>query len=382
MQYKILASDYDNTLMPFGEAKPRPAVVKAVKKLQAAGGKFVLSTGRSYPGIRDKNQLGGIRYDYAITCNGACVVDRQGNVIAEHPLTSEEMYVLVDFCEDYNYPLQFNFRDAYYAYCEYEYLHTGYQMMNSPGLDCVDGEDQDRHLLDMPHAAFAAMPPQEVERFHEKYGYLGLHWMQTGAQNADGYCYYDIVRGGMDKGVGLADLCAQMGLTLADAVAVGDSANDVGMLKVAGLSACMANGTPDAKAAADRIIGDVREDGVAALTGEPLPVREDIAAKKQLLLRHGLALWDTLESCTITGASDASIRDVVPNDIAGLLRKAPIRAVFCNGATAYRIYTKYQQPLTGIPAVRLPSTSPANAACSPARLEELWGAALVDWIVK
>ena len=115
---------------------------------------------------------------------------------------------------------------------------------------------------------------------------------------------------------------------------------------------------------------------------EPLPAREDIAAKKQLLLRHGLALWDTLESCTITGASDASIRDVVPNDIAGLLRKAPIRAVFCNGATAYRIYTKYQQPLTGIPAVRLPSTSPANAACSPARLEALWGAALADWIVK
>lgn len=121
---------------------------------------------------------------------------------------------------------------------------------------------------------------------------------------------------------------------------------------------------------------------LAALTGEPLPAREDIAAKKQLLLRHGLALWDTLESCTITGASDASIKDVVPNDIARLLRKAPIRAVFCNGATAYRIYTKYQQPLTGIPAVRLPSTSPANAACSPARLEALWGAALADWIVK
>ena len=108
MQYQLLASDFDNTLVPFGEPCPRPAVVKAVKKMQAAGGKFVLSTGRSYPAIRDKNQLGGIRYDYAITCNGACVVDRQGNVIAEHPLTSEEMYVLVDFCEDYNYPLQFN----------------------------------------------------------------------------------------------------------------------------------------------------------------------------------------------------------------------------------------------------------------------------------
>ena len=268
MQYKILASDYDNTLVPFGEGKPRQKVVKAVKKLQAAGGRFVLSTGRAYPCVNLKGQLGGIRFDYAITCNGACVVDREGRIMAEHPLTAEEMYALVDFCEDYNYPLQFNFRDACYAYCEYEYLHRGYQQMNSIGLDCVDGEDQDRHLIDMPHAAFAAMPPERVADFAAKYGHLGLHWMQVGAQNADGLCYYDIVRGGMDKGVGLADLCEKMGLTLADAVAAGDSANDVAMLKAAGLGCCMANGTPDAKAAADRIIGDVREDGLADLIDE------------------------------------------------------------------------------------------------------------------
>ena len=267
MQYKLLASDFDNTLVPFGEPCPRPAVVKAVKKMQAAGGKFVLSTGRGYCVI-NKQQLGGIRFDYAITNNGACVVDRDGAIIAEHPMTNEEMYALVDFCEDYNYPLQFNFRDACYAYCVYEYLHRGYQQMNSIGLDCVDGEDQDRHLIDMPHAAFAAMPPERVADFAAKYGHLGLHWMQVGAQNADGLCYYDIVRGGMDKGVGLADLCEKMGLTLADAVAAGDSANDVAMLKAAGLGCCMANGTPDAKAAADRIIGDVREDGLAALIEE------------------------------------------------------------------------------------------------------------------
>lgn len=268
MQYKILASDYDNTLVPFGEGKPRQKVVKAVKKLQAAGGRFVLSTGRAYPCVNLKGQLGGIRFDYAITCNGACVVDREGRIVAEHPLTAEEMYALVDFCEDYNYPLQFNFRDACYAYCEYEYLHRGYQQMNSIGLDCMDGEDQDRHLIDMPHAAFAAVPPERVADFAAKYGHLGLHWMQVGAQNADGLCYYDIVRGGMDKGVGLADLCEKMGLTLADAVAAGDSANDVAMLKAAGLGCCMANGTPDAKAAADRIIGDVREDGLADLIDE------------------------------------------------------------------------------------------------------------------
>ena len=267
MQYQLLASDFDNTLVPFGEPKPRPAVVKAVKKLQAAGGRFVLSTGRGYCVVH-KEQLGGIRFDYAITCNGACVVDKNGTIVAEHPLTNEEMYALVDFCEDYNYPLQFNYRDAYYAYCEYDALKGFYDAMPKSGLTCLDGEDQDRHLIDMPHAAFVVMPPQELAHFNEKFGHLNLHFMQVGGVGKDGWCCYDVVRGGMGKGVGLADLCEKIGLTLADAVAAGDSANDVGMLKAAGLGCCMSNGTPDAKAAADRVIGDVREDGLAALIEE------------------------------------------------------------------------------------------------------------------
>ena len=267
MRYQLLASDFDNTLVPFGEPKPRPAVVKAVKKLQAAGVRFVLSTGRGYCVVH-KEQLGGIRFDYAITCNGACVVDKNGTIVAEHPLTNEEMYALVDFCEDYNYPLQFNYRDAYYAYCEYDALKGFYDAMPKSGLTCLDGEDQDRHLIDMPHAAFVVMPPQELAHFNEKFGHLNLHFMQVGGVGKDGWCCYDVVRGGMDKGVGLADLCEKIGLTLADAVAAGDSANDVGMLKAAGLGCCMSNGTPDAKAAADRVIGDVREDGLAALIEE------------------------------------------------------------------------------------------------------------------
>lgn len=268
MKYHILASDYDNTLVPFGQSRPRPAVVEAVKKMQAAGGRFVLSTGRAWCAVNQPDQLGGIRFDYAITCNGACVVDRSGTIVAEHPLTNEEMYALVDFCEDYNYPLQFDFRDAYYAYCEYATLKSRYDQMHSAGLTCLDGEDQDRHLIDMPHAAFAVLPPEAVPAFQKKYGHLGLHFMRVGGIEPDGTSYYDIVRGGIDKGVGLRDLCDQMGLTLAQAVAAGDSANDIGMLRAAGLGCCMANGTPEAQAAADRVIGDVREDGLAALIEE------------------------------------------------------------------------------------------------------------------
>ena len=75
---------------------------------------------------------------------------------------------------------------------------------------------------------------------------------------------------------------------------------------------------------------------MAALTGEPVPKREDIEAKKQIILRHGLALWDTLESCTITGASDASIRDVVPNDIGVLQRGHGLSHLYKVSAAGHR----------------------------------------------
>src|SRR5699024_10481931 len=121
---------------------------------------------------------------------------------------------------------------------------------------------------------------------------------------------------------------------------------------------------------------------LARLTGEALPAREDVAAKRKMILDHGLALWDVLASCTIEGASDASIRDAVPEDIGFLLARAPVEAVFCNGAAAYRLYVRYMQPVSGIGAVRLPSTSPANAAWSLDRLQEAWGAALGPYLGK
>lgn len=112
---------------------------------------------------------------------------------------------------------------------------------------------------------------------------------------------------------------------------------------------------------------------LAALLQESVP--GTIQEKKQLICGHRLALWDTIEQCTITGAQDASIRDVVPTDLAWLCAQAPIRRILCNGATAYRLCTTYHT-LPGIEVLRLPSTSPANAAFSMKRLMEQWGPAL------
>ena len=102
------------------------------------------------------------------------------------------------------------------------------------------------------------------------------------------------------------------------------------------------------------------------MTKEPLPTTT--AEKKQLLLSHNIAIWDVIASCDIIGSSDSSIRNVIPADIAGLLAKTSIAAIFGNGAKACELFEKYTAPsLTSLPQTfaiqKLPSTSPANAAC-------------------
>lgn len=97
---------------------------------------------------------------------------------------------------------------------------------------------------------------------------------------------------------------------------------------------------------------------VSELYGQPLPKTN--GEKTALLLSCRIALWDVLKSCSIEGADDGSIRDPVPNDIAGLLRKTDIRVVFTTGTKAFALYQKLCLKQTGVPAIALPSTSPAN----------------------
>lgn len=109
---------------------------------------------------------------------------------------------------------------------------------------------------------------------------------------------------------------------------------------------------------------------LARLFGEDIPT--SIEEKKSLVLRHRVALWDSIHSCTIVGSSDSSVRDVVPNDLSVILDNSKVERIYCNGALSHKMYTKYIYPTTGIAAVKLPSTSPANAAFNMDRLEKEW----------
>ena len=109
---------------------------------------------------------------------------------------------------------------------------------------------------------------------------------------------------------------------------------------------------------------------LAAVFEDTLP--ETIEEKKEFLLRHNIAIWDVIASCDIEGSSDSSIKNVQPTDIGMILEKTNITRIYANGNKAGQLYKRYQFPVTGIEAMVLPSTSPANAAWSLDRLCEAW----------
>ena len=109
---------------------------------------------------------------------------------------------------------------------------------------------------------------------------------------------------------------------------------------------------------------------LAAVFGEPVP--QTVPEKRSFLLRNHIAAWDVIASCEIEGSSDASIKNVIPNDLTSILEAAPIRQIYVNGRTAEKMYRKYTEPGIGRDCICLPSTSPANAAWSLQRLVEAW----------
>ena len=101
-------------------------------------------------------------------------------------------------------------------------------------------------------------------------------------------------------------------------------------------------------------------------------VPQSVEEKKAMLLLHHIAVWDVIQSCEIEGSWEASISDVVQNDVTRILNKTDMRDIYTNGGKAYELYGKYIEPVNKIAAQKLPSTSPANAGYSLERLLAAW----------
>lgn len=97
---------------------------------------------------------------------------------------------------------------------------------------------------------------------------------------------------------------------------------------------------------------------LSLLFDEPIVTLED---KKAFLTKHKIALYDVCASCNISASSDASIKNVTPNDLSIIFNNANIKVILFDGLTAYNLYQKFYKDKYVYPLICLPSTSPANA---------------------
>ena len=109
---------------------------------------------------------------------------------------------------------------------------------------------------------------------------------------------------------------------------------------------------------------------LAAVVGCDTP--DSIEDKKKFLLDNNIAVWDVIASCEIEGSSDSSIKNVVVNDFDLIINNSNVKQIFCNGGKSYDLYRKYCEKNTSLKAIKLPSTSPANARFSLDKLISEW----------
>jgi hypoxanthine-DNA glycosylase len=100
---------------------------------------------------------------------------------------------------------------------------------------------------------------------------------------------------------------------------------------------------------------------LAQVLGQPEPPY-DVDARRGFALRNHVALWDVLRSCEIDGASDASIRNPVPNRFRPIIDSSRIKTIFTTGKTGTGLFARLCSEEVGMDSVYLPSTSPANRA--------------------
>lgn len=102
----------------------------------------------------------------------------------------------------------------------------------------------------------------------------------------------------------------------------------------------------------------------------------DYAHRLRFLEENRLALWDVIRECDVRRSDDRSVKNVVINDVHGLLLEHPtIDRLFFNGRKAFELYgmkvNKVLEPEMRRPVVCLPSTSSANAI-GEGRKKEAW----------
>ncbi len=269
MSIQLIAVDLDGTLLSDDHVTIPPKNISALRAARATGVKVAVATGRSWSLVRDTvAPLGGI--DYAIVANGAAVLEVQtGRWLCRRCFPNDVSLKLIDYLEARGIPFE--------VYCEGENYVCPACLSALPedaffSSDFVESYQKVSTFVSDLKAALAGREMEKIDVFYlsparaeeVRAGLQEISPMEL-AQATE--LNLEFTAPGVNKGAALKSLADSLGLVPDEVMAFGDAGNDIEMLRWAGWSFAMANGTPAAKAAA-RYIAPSNDEGGVGLTVE------------------------------------------------------------------------------------------------------------------
>lgn len=267
---KLIALDLDGTLFN-SQSQISAHNIDTIKKANEAGATVVISTGRPYSGLPFE-QLKGSGIRFAITTNGSAIYEiESGKCLFEEAMDEEIILPILDFLLTKDIHM-----DAFIGgkgYTPVQCVAAGQKLANPPAL---------KHYILNTRVRVDNLP-LFIHENHLKVQKMTLNFYPEGGIFKDreevrkylesnpavttvsgGYNNLEFTRADVNKGVGLQKMAQLLDIPVAQTMAVGDTENDLAIIRAAGVGVAMGNATAAVKSAADYITTSNDEDGVAA----------------------------------------------------------------------------------------------------------------------
>lgn len=268
MDKKLIFLDIDGTLTEPGSNVPPASALEAVRGAQANGHKVILCSGRNYGMLSPLLQYG---FDGLVGSAGG-YIEYGGKVVYDCPMTPEQQEkVLSVFAESGIYRTVESKNGTYTDEGFKVFLRENAKASGNSEL-LRWREQLEKDLGIRPMSEYQGEPVYKIgfmcrkaEDLREPMRILGDSFAFC-IQGTDewGGINGELINKAFNKGMAVERLCGYLGAAVEDAIAFGDSMNDLQMIETAGVGVCMDNGSPALKERADLVCPSVSKDGLYA----------------------------------------------------------------------------------------------------------------------
>ena len=258
MSYKIAFFDMDHTLYQTHQNTIDSRDLAALEALHQQGVIVCCATGRPF------NQLNRIlaqynHFDYFVLINGGLVMDHNQKILAHNPLHFGDVQDIVSWCIQNDAGLLFHFGIISTIYTKYDELYRFCVQHHAADILNYDENHQDHLQKPAYNAVCMVKHKEDLLKFVESHTNLRYDIIEY----SNGYYFIDVFPADNDKSHGINTILKQEHLTWKDVICFGDSTNDIGMIKQAGLGVAMGNANEATKLAADVITSTIEDAGVS-----------------------------------------------------------------------------------------------------------------------